>query len=396
MPTDVKQRIHELVHRIDATQPAVELADVMRARPARGPRVRSQLVVAAVVVLAVAIGVSLIASRRSTSHDVSVQPPVPAVAPAPIVGGGSGFAATALDQWRADAGVAALRLQVSYVAQGIAAGNRLFADRTFDYAATELPFTTEELNALHNGRCAGVPDGSCYTFVPIASESVGPMYDVTDASGNRITNLRLTRRAACAIFTGAITRWDDPQIVAANPTLRSVHTAIIPVLDLMDSATSYAFSQMCIAHAPDLWQTFTGGDTPVRIWPHLPGPARYATFDDGVSDVVADPGKGVGTIALVPASYAKVRAFPIATLQNGGPSLTSYVVAPLVGIDPGRARTLDEFLCYAIGTGQRELPLLQYAKLSSAARATAVERISRIPGFDANGCRAQARRRATS
>jgi hypothetical protein len=66
--------------------------------------------------------------------------------------------------------------------------------------------------------------------------------------------------------------------------------------------------------------------------------------------------------------------------------MSSYIVAPLVGIDPGRTRTLVDLLCYAIGRGQRELPSLRYTPLSASDRATAQARINRIAGVGNDAC----------
>ena len=61
------------------------------------------------------------------------------------------------------------------------------------------------------------PSNACFVYVPVSAGGLAFMYNLRDGTGQQVTNLRLTRQAACKIFTGAITKWNDPEIVRYNP-----------------------------------------------------------------------------------------------------------------------------------------------------------------------------------
>ena len=242
----------------------------------------------------------------------------------------------------------------------------------------------------------------------------------TRATGS--PNLKLTRRAACKIFTGAITKWNDPEIVATNPQLAGRSTAT----SCRSSAPTARARATCSPSSasrsqPDVWHAFIAtGSTrarrhrpdadfpagqPTSNWPQKAGARQPGVaFADGTANYVADPIGGPNAITYVAAGYAKVRSFPVASVQNAAgvftqpdednvtvalgyatgrgdgtfklhfngpdprayfPSTYSYVLAQTAGFDPGKGATLAQFLCYAVSKGQVIAPQLRYARLSS-------------------------------
>jgi len=361
----------------------------------------------------------------------------PAGASAPILGGGSGFAALLLDQWRADTARSPYNLSINYVAQGSSFGRNQFTGGQFDYGASDIQYMQLEIPDLQSHRCAGKTLAQCFVYVPVTAGGLAFMYNLTDNSGNRVTNLRLTRKAACEIFTGAITKWNAPDIVATNPRLASVSRDIKPVIRSDGAGESFVLSQYCIAIEPGIWNAFVAqqrasgnapnltpefsSGQPTSIWPQeawgaRPNPVATA---DGTASFVADPVSGANSITYVAAGYAKVRNFPTASVENAAgvftqpdetnvtvalgyatplgngtfklafsgpdprayfPSTYSYILAQTAGFNPSKGATLGTFLCYAISAGQPEAPSLRYARLSSALVNIAENAIVQIPG----------------
>ncbi len=367
---------------------------------------------------------------------------VPASASAAINGGGSSFAALEMDQWHADTAVHPFNLNVNYVSQGSSFGRAQFSSGNLDFGASDIEYLSYELPDLQRQRCQGrPPNGSCFVYVPVSAGGVAFMYNLTDSSGNRLNNLRFTRRAVCKIFTGAITRWNDPEIVATNPQLGSFNRDIVPVIRQDGAGESYVFSQFCIAVAPDVWHAFIAereqhdpanvavdfrAGQPVSNWPQGWGRSTALNYADNVANAVASPDTGANAITYVAAGYAKVRNFPVASLQNAAgvftqpdennvtvalgyatgrsngtfalnftgadprayfPSTYSYVLAQTTGFDPSKGSTLGQFLCYAISQGQVVAPSLKYARLSAPLVQIAINAIKLIPGApDAGHC----------
>jgi ABC-type phosphate transport system substrate-binding protein len=360
----------------------------------------------------------------------------PAFASASISGGGSGFAALEIDQWRADVHRSPFNLNVDYVAQGSSFGRSQWNNGSFDYGASDIPFPPLEVSDVQHGRCAGKSFSNCFVYVPVSAGGLAFMYNLKP-TGSQMHNLRLTRRAACKIFTGAITRWNDPEIVATNPSLASYNHTIVPVIRSDGAGESYVFSQFCIAVAPDIWNAFIQGELahfpsevaadfragqPVSNWPQhwVTGTPNAQAFADGVANTVADSSTGRDAITYVAAGYAKVRNnFPTASVQNAAgiytqpdetnvtvalgyatprgdgtfnlnfkgpdprayyPSTYSYVIAQTTGFNAAKGATLGTFLCYAVSQGQVYAPSLRYARLSAALVKISIDAIVRIPG----------------
>ncbi|MGZ4690027.1 MAG: substrate-binding domain-containing protein [Acidimicrobiia bacterium] len=352
-----------------------------------------------------------------------------------ITGGGSSFASLEIDQWRADTARRPYGLQVNYVSQGSTFGRTEFIEGHLDYGASDITFQQTEIPQLQSRRCGGrAPDTGCFVYVPVSAGGLAFMYNLVDNSGQRVGNLRLSRRAACKVFTGAIKRWDDPELVATNPQLAGVSRDIVPVIRGDGAGESFVFSQFCIAVAKDIWDGFRAQQIrddpqniatdfrdglPVSNWPQNWGRSVPALYADGAANVVADPVSGRDTITYVAAGYAKVRSFPVASLQNAAgqftqpdeanvtialgyatgrgdgtfilnftgpdpqayfPSTYSYVLAQTTGFDPGKGAALGQFLCYAVSAGQVIAPQLRYARLSKPLVDIAIAAISRIPG----------------
>jgi phosphate transport system substrate-binding protein len=355
---------------------------------------------------------------------------------ASILGGGSGFAALEIDQWRADTARQPYNLSINYVAQGSTFGRTQFTGGTFDYAASDIQYMQSELSDIQGKRCGGRAIESCFNYVPVSAGGLAFMYNLPPIGG-RPVSLQLTRQAACKIFTGAITRWNDPEIVRFNPQLAAYSTTITPVIRADGAGESYVFSEFCLAVAPGVWNAFVAqqkasgnagnlsiefaAGVPTSVWPQQAwgaNPVPIATAD-GTASFVADPTSGPSSITYVAAGYAKVRGFPVASVQNAAgvftqpdednvtvalgyasprgngtfqlafngpdrrayfPSTYSYVLAQTAGFDPQKGATLGRFLCYAVSKGQEIAPQLRYARLSSALVDIAVNAIVQIPG----------------
>ena len=361
-------------------------------------------------------------------------PAAPASASSAITGGGSSFAALEIDQWRADTAVNPFDLTVNYTAQGSSFGRQEFISGNLDFGASDIKFLDIEIPNLQKNRCQGRPIASCFVYVPVSAGGVSFMFNLTDASGNRMRDLKLTRRAACKIFTGAITKWNDAELVANNPALAAINREIVPTIRADGAGESYVFSEFCIAVANDVWRAFIAerqrndptqvavdfaAGQPISNWPQGWGRSVAQPYADGVANNVASPDTGRDTITYVAAGYAKVRSFPVASMQNAAgqftqpdednvtvalgyakgrpdgtfdlnftgadprayfPSTYSYILAQTTGSDRSKGETLGRFLCYAISQGQVIAPQLRYARLSAPLVEIAINAIVQIPG----------------
>jgi phosphate transport system substrate-binding protein len=386
--------------------------------------VRVARLLLAVILLAVGLAVAILPAR-------------PAWASPQLNGGGSGFAGLEIDQWRADVARKPYNLDINYVAQGSTVGRLNFASGLFDYGVSDVVYNPQDGGSvdrfgqpLDTKRC-GQPLKNCFQYVPVSAGGLSFMYNFVDDSGRRVSTLQLTAQQVCGIFTFNITNWNQ------LPGFGSFDRQIKVVVRQDGAGESYVLSQYCAAVDPGDWARFrqqVGGNDPALAaglptssWPENQTPvlnpravvAAVSTADT-VADTVASPTDGQNSITYVAAGYAKVRNFPVASVQNaagvfqqpdesnvtvalgyatadpnipgtfvlnfGGPdprayfpSTYSYVLAQTAGWDPAKGAALGQFLCYSVGFGQVIAPSLRYARLSSAVVAISVNAISHIP-----------------
>jgi phosphate transport system substrate-binding protein len=343
-------------------------------------------------------------------------------------GGGSSFASLEIDTWRAEVKRKPYELILNYVAQGSTFGRTQYIQGNFDYAASDIPFPQVELDQLN------ATTRKDFAYIPVSAGGLGMMYNLVDVNGNRVKDLKLSRRAVCSIFTVPNMYWDDPLIQSTNSD-QLPHEYIRPILRADGSGTSYVLSEFCLTVAPDIWATavtqlgpfatdaeFKAG-LPTSNWPNGWGKSSAAPAAAGVAAAVADtsgqfaityneagyaklypdttanalvenantgvftaPTEDAVSVAL---SYAQPRGNGTFILNFTGPDPTayfpstySYIIAQTTGFPADKGEVLARFLCYAVTKGQR-LDLtkeLGYARLSQPLVDIARGGISKIPG----------------
>jgi phosphate transport system substrate-binding protein len=127
--------------------------------------------------------------------------------------------------------------------------------------------------------------------------------------GDREGPLRLTREVLGDIFAGAITDWDDPRLVSANPDLDLPHETIRVAARIDGSGTTYAFTNNLNATS-EAWRA-TGAGVGTRVgWP---AGAMRARGNEGVAVTVQ---RADGTIGYVEYGFASRLGLPLAALEN--------------------------------------------------------------------------------
>jgi phosphate transport system substrate-binding protein len=127
-----------------------------------------------------------------------------------VTGSGSTYVGPAMADWQN--GANSRGIPVNYATRGSPTGVNQYGDRTVDFAGTEAEITS--LIAAGGGGQSAEQRG--YQYVPDVAGAVAVMYNVTDAAGNKVGYLHLTREVIGRIFTRDITRWNDPAISATN------------------------------------------------------------------------------------------------------------------------------------------------------------------------------------
>jgi phosphate ABC transporter phosphate-binding protein len=272
----------------------------------RSPRLRHRLLAASLAtgLVAVIAAVGTIASPGSA---------VAAQAYVPIVGEGSSWSANAIDQWVED--VHQYGMRVSYTANGSSAGRQAFLNGTTDFAGSDIPFQTQSID----GAPAENPQANSFAYIPVTAGGTTFMYNLS-INGQRVTNLRLSGENITKIFTGVITKWNDPALQADNPGLALPNLPIVPVVRSDGSGSTAQLVTWMINQYPSIWEPYCtrlGAQPCNQATSYYPasGSMVAQSGDLGVAGYVAQ-GYSDGAIGYVEYSYALNAGFPVAKMLN--------------------------------------------------------------------------------
>ena len=171
-----------------------------------------------------------------------------------LAGGGASTQQAAMAAWAVGFQEMNPGMTIEYDPVGSGGGRESFISSAYPFAGSDAYLTDEEseLSAAKE-RCGGTD--------PIEIPSyVSPIALVYTLEG--VDELNLTPEAIAGIFSGEITKWNDPAIADANPDADLPDTNINPVHRSDESGTTENFTTYLDAVAGDVW---TAGV--VETWP---------------------------------------------------------------------------------------------------------------------------------
>lgn len=350
---------------------------------------------------------------------------------ASIVGSGSTWSANALQQWIRNVW-SNYQWKITYSESGSTQGRNDFANGTADFGVSEIPY------GIANSNEGDVRPARQFAYMPIVAGGTAFMYNL-EIGGKRVTNLRLSGENLAKVFTGVITVWNDPAIVADNPQLALPATPIVPVVRSDGSGTSAQFTIWMRQEQPALWDAYCGkvgrptvnGHCGVTSnYPVLPGSGFVSRSGaNGVAGYVAQS-HAVGSITFVEYSYALNAGYPVAKMLNRAGYYTeptaanvavalltarinedtaspdyltqdlsqvygsqdartyplssySYIILPTAleaGFTNDKGLTLADFGAYFLCEGQQQAETLGYSPLPINLVAGGQSQISKVPG----------------
>lgn len=210
-----------------------------------------------------------------------------------LIGAGSTFAAPLYAKW-SEVYARAAGIKVSYAPTGSSAGIQGLSDETVDFGGTDSPMTDAELQTAKGGQVL---------HIPTALGGVVLSYNLAEVGAP----LRLTGAILSDMFSGKVTKWNDPTIAAVNPGVSLPARDILIVHRSDGSGTTYVFTDFLSQVSPD-WAATPGKGKDVA-WPTGVG----AKGNDGVaSQIKATP----GAIGYVELTYARQNSLPAALIRN--------------------------------------------------------------------------------
>ena len=210
---------------------------------------------------------------------------------ADITGAGSTFIYPVLSQW-ADGFKKESGSAVNYQSIGSGAGIKQIEAKTVTFGATDKPLSVDQLEK----------DGLAQW--PMIMGAIVPVVNI---EGVKPGDLALDGEALADIYSGKITKWDDPAIKKLNPKLALPSTAIAVVHRSDGSGTTFNFTDYLSKVSAD-WKSKIGSGTTVE-WPVGVG----AKGNEGVSGNI---GQTKDSIGYVEYAYAKQNKLTFTKLVN--------------------------------------------------------------------------------
>lgn len=297
---------------------------------------------------------------------------------------GSTAQAKAIDAWQADFAAVCPDITVNYDASGSGQGITDFIAGKTDFAGSDSYLKPDEATAAD----AMCKDGKAINL-PMVISPVAIAYNLKG-----VDDLTLDAKVLAGIFSGTITKWDDPAIAALNKGATLPGTTISTVHRSKDSGTTDNFTKFLDKAAGGTWTFGTG-----KGWqapggegaPDSAGIVSAVKATDGAISYVDGPDakannltiakldSGHGGVALDDASVGK--AVSAATPAGSGNDLkmdidyglsepgaypavlVTYEIVCEKGKDAKTTKAIKSFLKYTSTDGQKKLSGLGYSPL---------------------------------
>jgi phosphate transport system substrate-binding protein len=312
-----------------------------------------------------------------------------------LTGAGATFPYPIYSKWFNDY-AQATGVKINYQSIGSGGGIRQLSEQTVDFGASDSPMSDQEL--------ANAKGGAVMHF-PTVMGAVVITYNVPGV-GKR---LNLSGDVIADIFSGKVTKWNDPRIVAQNRGVALPNSDILVVHRSDGSGTTYIFSDYLSAVSPS-WSGTLGKGKEIK-WPVGLG----GKGNEGVAGQVKQTPGSIGYVEL---AYAKQNKLPYANVRNAtgryvtptiasvtaaaagmnlpkntdyrvsivnAPGKDSYPISSMTWIlvyqnqiDRAKGQKLVDFLRWAYTSGAKSAESLDYAPLPAAMRAQLERRLATI------------------
>lgn len=229
-------------------------------------------------------------------------------------GAGSSAQEAAQAAWQSGFQQANSGVTVNYDPVGSGGGREQFLAGGVLFAGSDSYLDDEELTKSKE-TCGGAEAFDIPAYV-------SPIALVYNLDG--VEDLQLSGETLASIFSGKITKWNDPAIAADNPDAELPSTAITPVHRSDDSGTQDNFTQYLSAVAPKIWTDEADG-----VWPLKSGEGA-----NGTSGVIESVTNGAGSIGFADESQAGDLSVAKVKVGDAYVAPTAETAAKVVDVSP--------------------------------------------------------------
>jgi phosphate transport system substrate-binding protein len=184
-------------------------------------------------------------------------------------------------------------VKINYQSIGSGGGVRQVLAGTVDFGATDSPMKTQELAEAK----------SKIYHIPTVLGGVAITYNLPGIK----EEIKLTPELLVQIYAGQIRKWNDPKLVALNPSLAQVKNYVIPMRRSDGSGTTSVFTEYLSKVSP-FWKSNYGSAKAIKWETGLGGKGN-----EGVTGLVR---QNPGAVGYVEVTYANAAKLPLISLKN--------------------------------------------------------------------------------
>lgn len=237
-------------------------------------------------------------------------------------------------------------VKINYQAIGSGGGIRQITKKTVDFGASDGPMTNKQMYQI---------DGKIH-HIPTVLGAVVPGFNLKDADGNKVNDLKLDGPVLADIFLGKIMSWDDPAISALNPGVKLPGNPIMVIRRADGSGTTYAFTDY-LSQVSKEWDKKVGRNTSVQ-WPVGLG----GKGNPGVAALVVQTPNSIGYLEAI---YAVQNDLPFAAMKNKNGEFVKASIESVNAAAAGSASKMpkDFRISIADAAGKGAYPISTYTWL---------------------------------
>ncbi len=316
-----------------------------------------------------------------------------------VTGAGATFPYPMYSKWFSEYHKAHPDVEINYQSIGSGGGIRQVTEGTVDFGASDGPMTDKQMTEFKQKR------GSDILHFPTVLGAAVPTYNIPGVT----SSLNFTPEALAGIFLGKITKWNDPEIQKANPTVKLPNNDLVVVHRSEASGTTFVWVDYLAKVSPE-WKQKVGVGTAVN-WPVGVG----GKGNEGVSGQIKQTPYSIGYVELVyaiqnhlpygqvrnqsgnfvKADLASVTAAAAGAAENmpddfrvsitNAPGKNAYPIASFTWLlipskiqDAAKRKAIVDFLHWMLASGQNDTEALSYAPLPKQVIAKEQKAISKI------------------
>ena len=300
-----------------------------------------------------------------------------------INGAGATFPNPIYQKWFSEYHKLHANVEINYQSIGSGGGIQQVIKQTVFFGATDGPMTPDQLTAAP-GRIL---------HLPTVLGAVVPVYNIPNVSAE----LAFSGPVLADIFLGKITKWNDPALAKLNTGVTLPATDITVAHRADGSGTTYIWVDYLAKVSPE-WKSKAGVATSVK-WPtgvggrgnegvaglvkQTPGAIGYVELIYALQNTIAygsvvnaageSVKASVQTVTTAAAEAAKAMPADFRVSITNAPGKGVYPISSFTWIllyenakDKNQAKTMVDFMKWALADGQKFAPDLGYAPLPEA------------------------------